>query len=67
MSGELEKSSIRQVKLMIMHSQLDTRGFLSETCQHKIERSMRLFRNVMAVLYNGLPHPKGEKIGMGTK
>ena len=52
---------------MIMHSQLDTRGVLREIGQHKIKRSMRLLRNVMVVLYNGLPHPKGENVGMGTK
>ena len=52
---------------MIMHSQLDIRGVRIETGQHKIKRSMSLLRNVMAVLYNGLLHPKGENIGMGTK
>ena len=65
--GELTLSSIRKENLMIMHSQLDIRGVWRETSQHKIKRSMRLLRNVMAVLYNGLPHPKGETIGMGTK
>ena len=52
---------------MIMHSQLDIRGVRREKGQHKIKRSMRLLLNVMAVLYNGLPHPKGENVGMGTK
>ena len=52
---------------MIMHSQLDIGGVRRETGQHKIKRSMRLLRNVMAILYNGLPHPKGENVGMGTK
>ena len=52
---------------MIMHPQLDTRGVRGETGQYKIKRSMRLFLNVMAILYNGLPHPKGGNIGMGTK
>ena len=52
---------------MIMHSQLDIRGVRRETGQHKIKRSMRLLRNVIAVLYNGLPHPKGENVSMGTK
>ena len=52
---------------MKMHPQLDTRGVLREHGQHKIKRSMRLLRNVMAILYNRLPHPKGRNIGMGTK
>ena len=43
------------IKLMIMHSQIDIRGVWRETGQHKIKRGMRLLRNVMAVLYNGLP------------
>ena len=67
MSEELALSSIRQEKLMIMHSQLDIRGVRREKGQHKIKRSMRLLRNFMAVLYNRLPHPKGENVGMGTK
>ena len=45
---------------MIMHSQLDIRGVRGDTGQHKIKRSMRLLLNVMAILYNELPHPKGE-------
>ena len=36
------------------------KGSLGETGQHKIKRSMRLLLNVMAILYNGLPYPKGE-------
>ena len=52
---------------MIMHPQLDIRGVRRETSQHKIKRSMRLLLNVMAILYNGLPHPKRRNIGMGTK
>ena len=24
-------------------------------------------QNVMAVLYNGIPHPKGQNVSMGTK
>ena len=44
---------------MIMHSQLDIRGVQGDTGQHKIKRSMRLLLNVMEILYNGLPHPKG--------
>ena len=47
---------------MIMHPQLDTRGVRGGTGQHKIKRSMRLLLNVMAILYNGLPHPKGGNI-----
>ena len=43
---------------MIMHSQLDIRGFQREIGQHTIKRSMRLLLNFMAILYNGLPHPK---------
>ena len=46
---------------------LDIRGVRGEISQHKIKRSMRLLLNVMAILYNGLPHPKGGNIGMGTK
>ena len=52
---------------MIMHSQLDIRGVQGETGQHKIKRSMRLLLNVTEILYNGIPHPKGGNIGMGTK
>ena len=51
---------------MIMHSQLDIGGVRRETGQHKIKRSMRLLQNVMEVLYNRLPHPKGENVGMGN-
>ena len=51
---------------MIMHSQLDIGGVWRETGQHKIKRSMRLLRNVMAVLYNGLSHPKGQNVSMAT-
>ena len=40
---------------MIMHPQLDIRGFWRETGQHKIKRSMRLLLNVMPILYNRLP------------
>ena len=52
---------------MIMHSQLDIRGVRGDTGQHKIKRSMRLLLNVMAILYKGLPHPKGKNVGMGTE
>ena len=52
---------------MIMHSQLDIRGVQREKGQHKIKRSMRFLLNVMEILYNELPHPKGENVGMGTK
>ena len=52
---------------MMMHSQLDIREVRRGTGQHKIKRSMRLLLNVMEILYNGLPHPKGGNIGMGTK
>ena len=41
--------------------------FLREISQQKITRSMRLLRNVMATLYNGFPHPKGQNVSMGTK
>ena len=47
---------------MIMHSQLDIRGVRGETGQHKIKRSMRLLLNVMEILYNGLPCPKGQNV-----
>ena len=42
-------------------------GVLREIGQQKIKRSMRLLQNVMAGLYSGLPHPKGENVSMGTK
>ena len=51
-----------------MQVQLDIyKGVLGEIGQQKIKRSMRLLRNVMVVLYSGIPHPKGVNIGMGTK
>ena len=41
---------------MIMQLQLDIyKGVLREIGQQKIKRSMRLLRNVMAILYDGLP------------
>ena len=43
------------------------KGVLREIGQQKIKRSMRLLRNVMAIIYNGLPHPMGQNISMGTK
>ena len=49
---------MRQATLIIMQLQLDIRGVSRETGQHNIKSSMRLLLNVMAILYNGLPHPK---------
>ena len=43
------------------------KGFLREIGQQNIKRSMRLLRNVMAILYNELPHPKGQNVSMGTE
>ena len=43
------------------------KGVLREIDQQNIKRSMRLLRNVMEILYNGLPHPKGQNVSMGTK
>ena len=42
-------------------------GVLREIGQQKIKRSMKLLRNVMEILYNRLPHTKGENISMCTK
>ena len=52
---------------MIMHPQLDIRGVRGEIGQHNIKRSMMLLLNVMEILYNRLPQPKGGNIDMGTK
>ena len=43
------------------------KGVLGEIGQQHIKRSVRLLRNVMAILYNGLPHPKRQTVSMGTK
>ena len=37
-----------------------TRGFQGEKANIKFKRSTKLLIKVMAVLYKGLPHPKGE-------
>ena len=43
------------------------KGVLRELGQQKIKRSMKHLRNVMEIQYNGLPHPKGQNVGMGFK
>ena len=46
---------------MIMQLQLDIhKGVVGKNASIKAKRSMKLFLKVMAVLYKGLPHPKGE-------
>ena len=46
---------------MIMQLQLDTyKGVPGVKASIKVKRSMKLLLKVMAVLYKGLPHPKGE-------
>ena len=45
---------------MIMQLQLDIRESWGKNARKKIKRSMRLLRKVMAILYKGLPHPKGK-------
>ena len=65
--GSRHKAQMRQEKLMIMQLQLDIRESWGKNARKKIKRSMRLLRNVMVVLYNGLPHPKRENVDMETK
>ena len=45
-------------KCMIMQLQLDIRESWGNKASKKIKRSMRLLKNDMAILYNGIPHPK---------
>ena len=52
---------------MIMQLQLDIRESWGKKANKKIKRSMRLLRKDMAILYKGLPHPKGKNADMGTK
>ena len=40
---------------------------MRKLASNKIKRSMRLLRNDMAIIYNGLPHPKGKTDVMGAK
>ena len=59
---------MRQAKFMIMQLQLDIRDSWGKNASKKIKRSMRLLRKDMAILYKGLPHPKGKKnVNMDTK
>ena len=58
---------MRQAKLMIMQLKLDIRKSWGKKANKKIKRSTRLLRKDMAILYKGLPHPKGKNVGMGTK
>ena len=51
---------MRQEKLMIMQLQLDIRESWGRKASKMIKRSMRLLRKVMAILYKGLPDPKGK-------
>ena len=45
---------------MIMQLQLDIyKGVLGEKASIKVKRSMKLLLKVMAILYKGLPQPKG--------
>ena len=53
---------------MIMQLQLDIyKGVLGKKASIKVKRSMKLLLKFMAVLYKGLPHPKGKHVSMGTK
>ena len=45
---------------MIMQLQLDIRESWGKRANKKINRSMRILHKVIAILYKGLPHPKGE-------
>ena len=46
---------------MIMQLQLDTyKGVLGKKANIKVKRSMKLLLKVMAVIYKGIPRPKGE-------
>ena len=58
---------MRQEKLMIMQLQLDIRESSGQRPIKKIKRSMRLLNKDMAILFKGLPHPKGKNVGMGSK
>ena len=53
---------MRQEKLMIMQLKLDIRESWGKKARKKIKRSMRLLRKDMAILYKGLPHPKGKML-----
>ena len=45
---------------MIMQLQLDIyKGVLRKKASIKVKRSMKLLLKVMAILYKGLPQPKG--------
>ena len=52
---------MRQKKLMIMQLQLDIRESWGKKDNKQIKRSMNLLRKFMAILYKGLPHPKGKR------
>ena len=53
---------MRQEKLMVMQLQLDIRESWGKKATKKNKRSMRLLYKDMAILYKGLPHPKGKKM-----
>ena len=70
MNHNVRGANIKLNKLGKSHDNAFTtshEGVRREIGQQKIKTSMRLLRNVMAILYNGLPHPKGKNISMGTK
>ena len=43
------------------------KGVLETKASQNIKRNMRLLRKDMAMLYKGLPHPRGKNVSMGTK
>ena len=48
---------------MIMQLQLDIyKGVSRKMASIKVKRSMKLLLKVMAVLYKGIPYPKGEML-----
>ena len=51
---------MRQAKSKIMQLQLDIKESWRKKARKKIKRSMRLLLKYMAILYKGLPHPKGK-------
>ena len=40
---------------------------MGKKANKKIKRSMRLLQKDIAILYKGLPHPKGRNVDMDTK
>ena len=45
---------------MIMQLQIDIKESWGKRANKKIKTSMRLLCKFMAILYKGLPHPKGK-------